>query len=368
MAIILTFIENYVLYFLIVFISSCRVLVYNSSSIFEFYLNFEITLFPIFIIILGWGYQPERLAAGTALIIYTIVGSLPLFVFISISNSNYTRFFWGLIDSYRSYSFDICFYLTIVAFLVKLPIFLFHMWLPKAHVEAPVYGSIFLAGTLLKLGGIGLIRFLIFLNSSVAIKIFTISLICLVYVGAVCLLVGDIKIIIAYSSVAHIGLALIIFLMLTEVSIWSGAIILLTHGFSSSLIFLMSYILYLRSLTRNVVMNQNSLNWSSFFSLIWFISCVGIIGGPPASTLIREILGTISRASWWKPSILFLILGILLGGGYRILLFSRTYHNFYIRLASWKNNLRDLELLVSTFHVIWLFLYFFIFHWIIVNK
>ena len=368
LAIIITFVENNILYFLIVFISSCRIIVYSSCSLFEFYLNFEITLFPIFIIILGWGYQPERFSARIALLVYTILGSLPLFVYISVFNNYGRGFFWEILDSYNHGFLDICFYLTIIAFLVKLPIFLVHIWLPKAHVEAPVYGSIFLAGTLLKLGGIGLVRFLIFLKTPLAHKFLIVSLISLVYVGRICLFAGDIKIIIAYSSVAHIALALIIFFIITETSIWAGFIILLTHGFSSSLIFLIAYIIYLRSLTRRVIINQNSLLWSSFFSLFWFIRCVGIIGGPPASTLIREVLGILSIMSWWKISIFFLIIGALMGGGYRILLYSRTYHNFSNSMISVKTRLRTFELLISFFHVFWLIVYFFLFHWVIVYK
>ena len=367
LAILISFSEDFTLYFLMVFISSCRLVVFRSYSIFEFYVNFEITLFPIFMIILGWGYQPERFIAGIALLIYTIVGSLPLFVYISVLNSSRIVFFWMIYDSFFSEPLNICFYITIIAFLVKLPMFLFHMWLPKAHVEAPVYGSMFLAGTLLKLGGIGFVRFLVFINTPFTQKFLMLSLISFFYVGLVCLFAGDIKIIIAFSSVAHMALALVIFFIITDISIWSGVIILLTHGFSSSLMFLIAYIIYLRTSTRNVVINQNSLAWSSFFSLLWFIRCVGIIGGPPASTLIREVLGILSIMAWWNKSVLFLVLGALLGGGYRILLFSRTYHNFFSSMVSFKNPLSRLELITSIFHVFWLILYFFLFHWMIIS-
>ena len=368
LAILLSFNENYILFFLIIFISACRIIVFSSYCVFEFYINFEITLFPIFIIILGWGYQPERFNARIALLIYTITGSLPLFSYIAIFNFSQGVYFWQILDSYLSSSINICFYLVIIAFLVKLPIFLVHIWLPKAHVEAPVFGSIFLAGTLLKLGGIGLIRFLIFINTIARHKFLAISLISLIYVSVICLFAGDIKIIIAYSSVAHMALSLLIFFLIRELSVWSGAIILLTHGFSSSIIFLIAYILYLRTITRRIVLNQNSLLWSSIFSIFWFLRCVGIIGGPPASTLIREVLGILSIIGWWNLSVLFLIFGAFLGGGYRIILFSRTYHNFSNSQGSVKSPLRTIELIVSAFHLFWLIVYFFIFHWIIINQ
>ena len=127
MAIMLANIENHLLHFLIVFISACRITVFGTYCAFEFYLNFELTLFPIFIIILGWGYQPERFNARIALLIYTVSGSLPLLVFIAAFNSSHGVNFWQISDSYLNYPFDICFYMTIVAFLVKLPIFLVHI-------------------------------------------------------------------------------------------------------------------------------------------------------------------------------------------------------------------------------------------------
>lgn len=110
-----------------IFISACRITVFSSYRVFEFYLNFEMTLFPIFMIILGWGYQPERFRARLALLIYTVSGSLPLFVYITMFNLSQGVFFWQILDSYINYSLDISFYLIIVAFLVKLPMFLVHI-------------------------------------------------------------------------------------------------------------------------------------------------------------------------------------------------------------------------------------------------
>ena len=110
LAIMLSFRENHVLYFLIVFISACRVMVFRAFCAFEFYLNFEITLFPIFVIILGWGYQPERFNTRIALLLYTISGSLPLLVYISIFNAQQGLLFWQISESNFSSLIDICFY------------------------------------------------------------------------------------------------------------------------------------------------------------------------------------------------------------------------------------------------------------------
>ncbi len=268
-------IKSKVITLLIIF----NILTYLRFDFLNFYIFFELSLIPIILLILGFGYQPERKYARIMLFFYTISFSLPLFINLCllINFINFKRFFFNQIaTSHFTLTFFraifICIFLG--AFLVKIPIFVFHRWLPKAHVEAPVEGSIILAALILKIGSLGFIRFsIIFQFFRIVEKlVVVISLIGRFYSCIIRLKNFDLKTIIAFSSVGHMAISLSLFFRLRNSSIAIYLIILISHGIVSSIIFFIIHILYMNFKSRNIFFNKNILSKSPLIILLIFLA------------------------------------------------------------------------------------------------
>lgn len=269
-----------------------------SESTLLFYFFFEASLIPIFWIILGWGYQPERTLARIIIFFYTLASSFPLLI--SLFLINYLRISTSLLTPFIFYpeTNSLWFSLTLVtAFLVKFPIFMFHLWLPKAHVEAPVAGSIILAGVLLKLGGYGLYRLAALWFIGPANYFIIISILGGAYLRILCCRLTDIKVIIAYSSVVHMSMIIAALLRLEKTRLLGIWWIILAHGLVSSGIFAGANILYEQRHSRRILINKGGLRFNPAFSLFWFLLLIINFRGPFTLNLLREtnlIMGVLS--------------------------------------------------------------------------
>jgi len=265
---------------------------FNTQSPFIIYLVFEVSVVPIFLIVLGWGYQPERVKASYAMIFYTMISSVPLLSAVRASYL-YSPIAYSLIVEIKGRLTSISVVLSVsltLGFLVKLPIYGVHLWLPLAHVEAPVFGSIILAGILLKLGGAGLIRFSqLAQNTSWKFVCIAVSVIGSVLVGMTCLKTTDLKSVIAFSSVSHMGLVIIIISLGLKESIWVGFLVILTHAFSSSIIFFIRYVIYISRGTRNILLNKGALSISPHMRICWLVATIASMGTPPFINIISEV-------------------------------------------------------------------------------
>ena len=307
---------------------------FTCSDLLSFYIFFEGSLIPIYLLIVGWGYQPERLQAGIYLLLYTIFASLPLLISIFFVGDYVGGFSISLLSFGCDESMWVSFWFifSIFAFLVKLPAFYVHLWLPKAHVEAPVSGSIILAGVLLKLGCYGLIRFMIFFQGKVAFLsrvLVSLGLMGGLAVRFICLRQVDLKALIAYSSVRHMGLALG---GLGRWGLWGYSSCLYTcvaHGLCSSGLFFLSGVIYERRSSRRMIINKGILEIMPSIAFWWFIYCIGNMAAPIVLNLVGELglLGRILRFSFL--SLILLILFSFIGACYSLYLFSSTQHGSY---------------------------------------
>jgi len=328
-----------------------------------FYLLFEISLIPTFFLIVYWGSNPERLRAAYYLILYMLLVSFPLLLYIfKIYVFRITLKFDLIKVVIAYYSFGVWeFFIIFTSFFIKIPIYVMHVWLPKAHVEAPVYGSMILAGILLKIGRYGIIRLVeIFFKVVINYRyiIFRVRIIGRFLVRIGCLVQVDIKRLVAYSSVVHMNLMLCSLLTLIKLGILSRYIIIISHGLCSSGLFYMVNLYYRRTSRRLLLLNKGILVGIPTMAIWWFLLCSANFSFPLSLGFIREIIILMSLLNWDVILIIYLFMVCLLRRAYSLYLFSYIQHGeMMIRNIKFKiGTIKEFIVLIIHFFPLILFL------------
>ena len=337
--------KEYVICFLL--IESFVIASFATLDLVLFYIFFEATLIPMFLIIGIWG-GVNRIYASYKFFIYTLFGSLFFLVaIIYLCNQFGTANIILLEQNTQNLEFQITKYLFLaffISFAIKIPMFPFHTWLPDAHVQAPTAGSVILAGVLIKLGAYGFLRFsLPFFPQAAEYYsefIFALSVIAIIYTSIIAIKQEDIKKMIAYSSVAHMGFVTIGIFSLNDQGI-SGAIMqILSHGLISSALFIAIGMIYDKTHTRQIKDYGGLVQKMPNYALFFMIFTLGSVGLPGTSGFVGEFLAIIGV---FQVNILFATLaaiGVILGACYMLPLYSNI---FYKDLSPKIANLKDLN-------------------------
>ncbi|HSN31725.1 MAG TPA: NADH-quinone oxidoreductase subunit M [Ideonella sp.] len=296
-----------------------------------FYVFFEATLIPMYLIIGVWG-GPRRVYAAFKFFLYTLAGSLLMLVAIIYlyykSGGSFDILAWHKLPL-SAHAQTLLFFAFLAAFAVKVPMWPVHTWLPDAHVEAPTGGSVVLAAIMLKLGAYGFLRFSLPIVPDASHEwapfIIALSLIAVIYIGLVAIVQQDMKKLVAYSSVAHMGFVTLGFFVFNDLGMAGGIVQMISHGFVSGAMFLCIGVLYDRVHSRQIADYGGVVNTMPKFAAVAMLFFMANCGLPGTSGFTGEwmvILGTV-KVNFWIA--LLAATTMILGASYTLWMYKRVY-------------------------------------------
>lgn len=303
-----------------------------------FFLFFEIVLVPMYFLIGRWGYD-QRVYAATKFFLYTMVGSAFMLVGIVttalLASDQLGGVTFDLVEIAEGANFAAStgrwlFFAFAIAFAVKVPLFPLHTWLPDAHTQAPTAGSVILAGVLLKLGTYGLVRFGVYLFPEAAVwsrELFlTLAVIGILWGAIAATMQTDLKRLVAYSSVAHLGFIVLGTFAFTTEAISGGVMQMVNHGVSTGALFLLVGMIYERRHTRAIAELKGLQKVAPIFAAAFMVVMLSSIGVPGLNGFVGEFLvliGSFSTARWW---VVIGTVGVILAALYLLWAYQRVFH------------------------------------------